>query len=493
MIFNPEMIAGIPEELRSNEGRESAHQKLADLMAIIVGAGGENSFNINESKLREKIEETIALFSAQERCNIIAELRAVTKDVGWQTAHDILAGELDLAKEIEGTVEQRERVKIYGHTVRRPEDIKSFEDFISDKGGPPQYWIPRKYDIQRYIKSAVEAHERSGKSGTIKVLDIGGGSGFLGKLIADEAKNQGLDLEVTVMDPDAETLTKAREVFSDTRNLKFETGTSNQALSMFGPELTAIERDKFDELENKRLELLEVGKEELSYIKAMLVGLEAEDDEEVAGPDILALLSGAFGNRARTILEQSGIALDQLPPFEQIRDTVADFYRLRWEFHQREVLSIRDEQEKIYAQKELAQAKVDMVLNSWMPLGLDFTREMRMLNAPAIVFASHSGEATGIKYVSENPVNLGKVRSYDTGNNYKYISEWQGVATTEVSRYKYGYPGSANVSEIHFHKGVGILAEELDIPDPSEAEGYAWEKSLIDQIGIERIRKRHFS
>ncbi|OHA98576.1 MAG: hypothetical protein A3E32_03500 [Candidatus Zambryskibacteria bacterium RIFCSPHIGHO2_12_FULL_38_37] len=490
MEFNPEKFTGISKQLRSEESRESGRQELADLMAVLVG---EDREYFGDSELREKIENAVASFPAKERRNIISELQNITKEAGWKTAHDIVAGALDLDKEIERTVGQREQIEIYRHTVRRPENIQHFKDFMNPEGGPTHYWIPRKYDIQRYVKTAVEAHTRSGKSGTIKVLDIGGGSGFLGKLVADEARNQGVELEVVVMDPDTETVTKAKEAFSDTGNLKFEIGTSNQALAMFGPELTGADKDRFDELKKKRLELLELGKEELSHIKALLVSLEGESEDETTTPDISSVLSGAFGNRARTILEQSGIALDSLPPLEQIRDTLADFYNSRWESHQKQILNIRDEQEQIYAEKGIGEAKVDMVLNSWMPIGLDFTREMRMLNAPAIIYARERGGATGVDYPSENPVNLGKESSYSTGDNYDDTSWWEGVATSGVRTGSYGYSGGvANVSQIHIRKGVGISDEELEISDPSDNEKYAWEKSLEELIGRQRIEDKHF-
>jgi hypothetical protein len=491
MAFSPEKFSGISKKLRSEKTRESARQELADVIAVLVG---EDREFFDDAQLREKIETTLASFPAEERQNVLSELRKITREAGWKTAHSIVAGAFDLDKEIERTVGQREQIEIYSHTVRRPENIYHFRDFMNPEGGPTHYWIPRKYDIQRYVKTAVEVHRRSGKGGTIRVLDIGGGSGFLGKLIADEARNQGIELEVTVIDPDAKTVTKAKKAFADTQNLKFEIGTSTQALELFGPELTPDEKDKFNELEKRRLEMLEAGKEELSYIKALLVSLEAESDDQTSSPDISLILSGPFGNRARTILEQSGISLDNLPAIEQLRDTIADFYNTRWEFHQQRILGIRDEQEKIYAGKGPGGARVDVVLNSWMPIGLNFTTEMRMLNAGAIIYAREKGGATGVDYLSEDPVNLGKEVSYGTGDNYDDVSWWGGIATSGVmSSERLGYSGnSANVSQIHIHKELGISDEELEIPEPEKNQQYAWEESLEQYIGPQRIRDRRF-
>jgi len=128
MEFNPEKFTGISKQLRSEESRESGRQELADLMAVLVG---EDREYFGDSELREKIENAVASFPAKERRNIISELQNITKEAGWKTAHDIVAGALDLDKEIERTVGQREQIEIYRHTVRRPENIQHFKDFMN--------------------------------------------------------------------------------------------------------------------------------------------------------------------------------------------------------------------------------------------------------------------------------------------------------------------------------------------------------------------------
>jgi hypothetical protein len=489
MALNPEKFSRISGKLGSIEKRESGRQELADVMAAIIGA--DDYYCTHE--LREKMENVIGSFPPEERANIVSELQDITKGAGWRMAHDIVAGALDLEKEIERTVGQREQIKIYRHTVKRPEEVQHFSDFLNPEGGPTHYWIPRKYDIQRYVKTAVEAHKRTGRSGTIKVLDIGGGAGLIGKLIADEAKNQGIDLEVTVMDPDAEIMKIARNTFSDTDNLRFEIGTSNQALYTFGPDLEAADESRFDELEKNRLEIIEHGKIELAHIKALLVSLEGLGNDEAANPDISLVLSGAFGNRAHSILEQSGVTSDDLPPVEQIRDILADYYSSKWDHYQQGLLDIRDEQERIYTKDGVSQSKIDLVINSWMPTGLDFTREIRMLNAPAIIYAREVSGITGVDYVGEWLENLGKEASYETGDSYSDISSWEGVATIAVKAPEFGYlPVASNECVIQIHSGIDISNEELEVPNPSKNEKYAWEESLEQLLGPERIRDKNF-
>ena len=313
MKFNPEKFIRISRQLHSEEGQESSRQELAEMLAVLVG-----EFEDNDVLLTEKIKNIITSFPVEERPSIILELQNITKEAGWRIAHDIVAGALDLDKEIERTIGKREQVRIYKHNVERPENIKHCSDFLNPEGMFVHYWVPLKYDIQRCVKTAVEVHARSGKEGPIKILDVGGGSGFLGKLLADEAKKQGIELEVTVIDPDTETVTQAKEIFSDTDNLKFKIGTSNQALEMFGPELTTEERDMFNELEKKLLETCEAAKEELLHIKALLVSLESESEKETESPDISSILSSAFGNRVRAILKKNNISLSRLPKIEQI-------------------------------------------------------------------------------------------------------------------------------------------------------------------------------
>jgi hypothetical protein len=62
-----------------------------------------------------------------------------------------------------------------------------------------------------------------------------------------------------------------------------------------------------------------------------------------------------------------------------------------------------------------------------------------------------------------------------------------------MSSERFGYSGGiANVSQIHIHEELGISDEELEVPEPDKDQRYAWEESLEQLIGQERLRDRRF-
>lgn len=478
MGFNPERFIELSAQLSREGEREQAREELADFLASVS--------DLYEWSLKGKIEDALAHIPMEQRQSFASELALIAEEVGWENAHKILSGELNLDREIERAVELRPDVKLYSHTVRRPDGIKHFKDFFKPEGGPVHYWIPRKFDIRRYVRIAQLAHEKSGRTGPVCLLDVGGGSGFLGKLIADEARMQGLDIEVTVVDPDEKIVAEAKNTFADTVNLKFDVDTAQGALSKYGPELSQAQRKHFDDLENQRQDLIEKGKEEIAQIRAILTALEGVDTPS-------DILKGPYGQRTERVLRIAGVDISKADTAEQICDALADYYTARREALQEKIQHIRDEQERLYESAGMQQAKVDVVLNSWMPLGLDFTRELRCLNAPAIIYARERGGATGVDYASDSPADLGKESSYKLGKFY-YQDDglcWEGVASGAVrSRTEY-WGGSANVSEIVLRKGIHISKNELGKPPPDK-DKYHWEKSLEELIGRERVEDQEF-
>lgn len=170
MVFNPERFIELNAQL-SREGEcEQARKELADFLASVS--------DLYEWSLRSKIEDAIAHIPMEQRQSFALELALIAEEVGWKEAHKVLSGELNLDREIERAVELRPNVQLYSHTVRRPDSIKHFKDFRKPEGGPVHYWIPRKFDIQRYVRIAQLAHEKSGRTGPVRLLDVGGVQGY---------------------------------------------------------------------------------------------------------------------------------------------------------------------------------------------------------------------------------------------------------------------------------------------------------------------------
>ena len=182
----------------------------------------------------------------------------------------------------------------------------------------------------------------------------------------------------------------------------------------------------------------------------------------------------------------------------KFQDKIADSYILQREFYQRKILTIQDEQEKIYI--KTGQSKIDMVLNSWMPEGLNFTREIRMLNPSSIIYARDAQGSTGLRYFRsiDDIEDLGKEISYGTGENYDDILHWKGMATSAIKRIKHNgdldsFPSSAtNILQVHIRKDIDFSDKELQIPNPADDKKYPWEKSLELAFGKEEIEDKDY-
>jgi len=84
------------------------------------------------------------------------------------------------------------------------QEIHSLDDFLNSF---PLFFIPQKEEIARFLALARDIHnERINRkekeiSDPIRILDVGGGNGALGKLITDLAVENGLNVEYIVVDP----------------------------------------------------------------------------------------------------------------------------------------------------------------------------------------------------------------------------------------------------------------------------------------------------
>lgn len=483
MRYSSEQMMGFSEELQKEETREKTRSQLADLLALTVGF---ESYSWG-SDVSEEIEKVIAKVPEERRAEFLHELKSISEEVGWKVVSKILNDQVrvdQMVKEIESSSD----VKLYHCAVRRPENLHTLKDFINAEGESANHWVPRRFDIQRYLRVALLAHERSGRSGPMRVLDVGGGSGFMGKLLVDEAMRQGQEIEVVVIDPDKQTVAEARSVFADTPQLSFDEGTATDAVLNYGPALPKEEKERFVHLENQRLQLMEAGRDELKRVKATLNALEGESN-------LRELLSGPFGKMAGFILADAGVEEKDWGNVEKVRTTLAKHYEERFSDLSVQIAKLRTEQERLMRAADVQTAKFDVVLNSWMPQGIDFTREIRWLAAPAIIYAKDP-DATGVNRQSDLPNNLGKEASYQTGETYVSDPrlEWKGMATSSA-RYMgeerdYYRGGARNISEIQTRRDVGIVgmrrAVFADRPI-TEKDKYPWEASLEAYVGRQRV------
>ncbi len=158
-----------------------------------------------------------------------------------------------------------------------------------------------------------------------------------------------------------------------------------------------------------------------------------------------------------------------------------------------------------------------VVVNSWMPGGLNLTPDIRNINANAIIYIKY-GETTGIhnsdykeffyengfdfysidaeKHRTQNPIRAEDGISYHPGNNYKRVFEWSGVGDEQIRDYvrfinhqsgSFSLGSSRNIIDIQLRKNVRIpKIPRIKIVD---SDKYAWEKELDNLGKLEPIRR----
>jgi len=113
-----------------------------------------------------------------------------------------------------------------------PEKIKTAE-----QAALCLFWVPRKKDILKILEIAKQAHgeAKEDMQQELWILDVGGRSGFIDKLLVDAAREQGIELHVVVLDPDQEILKQANGYYKEhgEDNLHFVISRSQEAPALF--------------------------------------------------------------------------------------------------------------------------------------------------------------------------------------------------------------------------------------------------------------------
>lgn len=154
-----------------------------------------------------------------------------------------------------------------------------------------------------------------------------------------------------------------------------------------------------------------------------------------------------------------------------------------------------------------ANSGIDVVVNSWMPNGINLTPNIREINAKAIIYSMHCGEdgysSTGVSqfdmYGKENlvPVPEGRNRedylSFEPGNIYKNAFFWKGPTRAEIIELilEERTPlseNNANMVIVQLRKDIPAL----DIPKLliRPEEKYSWE-ALLERLkgSLEEVQR----
>ncbi len=123
---------------------------------------------------------------------------------------------------------------------------------------------------------------------------------------------------------------------------------------------------------------------------------------------------------------------------------------------------------------------IDMVINSWMPMGMNLTPALQKIKARSIAYVLEKSGATG-----------DEDKSYEPGRQYYDAFTWHGPSLTEVQFISLPYPqtksGDGNKIRIQLRRDIlQPIISPIKIPS---SERYAWETGLRKAIGpVKRMR-----
>jgi len=309
-------------------------------------------------------------------------------------------------------------------------DIRTVEtnrEFVESK---VLQWLPRKAEVGRILAIAREMHRRAGGDDAqpIRIVDVGGANGALGKLIVDMAGKNGIDVEYTVVDPDNQIVSQAEEAYGD--EMSFLVRSAGE----FAEEVNAGDTEAAERMARRRA-LIEFDQRRFFDLGGVVDLLQdrLRNGEEVEGSvldDFRLAWKEDFQPVPEGFLGPEGN--------ETLKDWVGGSKRndcldllVRWfDRQQQEVARLTEAVEESLAGTP---PKFDLVINSWMPHNLDFTADLRAMNGAAILYATALDGSSGIQssdqdYVMHDrePEAVGEEYSYAPGRNYRMHSGWVG-------------------------------------------------------------------
>lgn len=366
-----------------------------------------------------------------------------------------------------------------------PNSIHSYRDFVENKHGTPR-WLPRKEEIARLLRIAFQASQERIQKGekpqdeAIEILDVGGGNGFLAKLLSDLAQANGVRIKITIIDPDEKLMKEASEAYQDEKNMEFRATTSDLwAKALYHHDTTMSQllhaRDlKFQEIRRvmKDFESLERramrDQSKLTYdeCKKYLKIFEGPDFNIFISPEALKNRKTIYWDDIEAIV------------LENICDRMRRELRIFNESIEHELLK--------------RPTRYDLVINSWMPYGEDFTSNVREANGAVIVYALHTFGASGIQPCLEYGHDdlQWNEPSYSPGDLYQFDAAWVGPSTRELQE-RWNEIETESFSNAFMVQTRRGFPEHLDLKSEFGIQmgaSYPWEGRLtLTKEGLEPV------
>jgi hypothetical protein len=128
--------------------------------------------------------------------------------------------------------------------------------------------------------------------------------------------------------------------------------------------------------------------------------------------------------------------------------------------------------------------KVDLVLNSWMPEGVNLTPAIRSVGASGILYVKDSSGSTGVLRPPRGTDHDDRAAwvSYEPGSQYRNVLKWDGFDRVEAQGLLSGRTAT-RIRSADF-----LLQTRHDTPSVAldtgskTSERYRWEQELRDQI-----------
>jgi hypothetical protein len=349
-------------------------------------------------------------------------------------------------------------------------NISSAQEFVERRA---LQWRPQREEIARILAIAQSLKKENPQQNAegIKMLDIGGGNAVLGKLIIDFAREQGIHVEYTIVDPDQHVVEQAQSIFADEMKF-FPIGVSDFVEEMYkdNTEIQTLLQKRKRLLIEDRVRYQDLAQicEKIGYLKQYKLAIDSSLLEDF-----------------KKSWEQDFYSTEEIPSFDpEVFKTWV--YGQEEQFHyktlfgrwflarQKDIAQITKEIEKKVG--DFA-SPYDLVLNSWMPHEMDFTADIRFLNGSGILYATARDGSTGIQnmdsgYVmhSREPALLGEEESYGVGENYKMHCGWVGRSLFETRDVPFCNGIIVEVKKTHPSYQDG----EFSIESFSLGEEYPW-------------------
>lgn len=431
--------------------------------------------------IRSRLEEMEGDIGSLE-----AALESIRREAGsmMDAEFDELVSVLDRrVREVEDYIEAGKVNLPEIHTTGfiRWEQIDSLESFCREM---PVYWIPTKEDVGRILAVAKTMHEQTvarGESpagGAMRVLDIGGASGALGKLVVDLARENGLDITYEVADPLEDVVRAARRAYAGVPEMRLSKAWSHEFVreqhrkdAEVSPLLA--ERARLTDEGNRHIADLETFQQ--IFAKRQEAG--ALDTAELARLyDIVANELGVrLSPEARTDVERFKLELyggwcDQI---EERWPPANEFVRQEYDA---KVKAITEQVERLLGERP---PEWDLVINSWMSPFVDFTRDIRLTGGAALMYMVQNYGATGTQpeICGGEPRLVGEGASYETGRNYRLTAVWAGRSVPELAhRDSDEYCNGVLLQLRRDRKDFDVSPEANGI---KLGEAYAWEEELL--------------